>query len=331
MNTVLDQFIRLAPEKRALFLKKLERAGLISRKKLSESNEPLLVCVSRKERLPLSFAQQRLWFLDQLDHNASAAYHITAGLGLEGRLDGKALRAALDRLVARHESLRTTFVSVDGSPAQVIAPATVGFALAESDLRGLPDTEQSVNRLSREEASPFDLARGPLIRGQLLRLAEEEYILLVTQHHIISDGWSIGIMVREVFELYTAFSKGQPDPLPALPFQYADYAVWQRQWLQSEVVQGQIDFWREHLSGAPVLLELPTDHPRPLEQSYKGSSVPVSLSAELTADLRALSQCHSCTLFMTLFAGWSVLLSRLSGWKRTPPWRNCSSRLKPRR
>ncbi|MGI9304604.1 MAG: amino acid adenylation domain-containing protein, partial [Gammaproteobacteria bacterium] len=277
---------------------------------------PPILPINRGQPLPLSFAQQRLWFLAELDSAASAAYHMPAGLRLEGTLDRAALRATFDRLVARHEVLRTTFVENDGEPLQVIASPEIGFALSEHDLPGLSETAQScavAERSQAEATQPFDLATGPLIRGQLLQLADDQHILLVTQHHIISDGWSIGILIQEVSALYSAFSRGQPDPLAPLAIQYADYAVWQRRWLDDEVMQRQADFWCKHLSGAPALLELPIDRPRPPVQSYAGASVPFAPSAELSTALLDLSQRHGTTLFMTLLAGWSVLLARLSG------------------
>ncbi|HET8797068.1 MAG TPA: condensation domain-containing protein, partial [Thermoanaerobaculia bacterium] len=235
---------------------------------------------------------------------------------LHGRLDVDALRAALDRLVARHESLRTTFDDVDGVPFQRFASADCGFALRQSDLRALSaeEREKAVAVRAAEEArAPFDLCTGPLIRGQLLRLADDEHVLLVTQHHIVSDGWSLGVFVREVAALYTAFRRGEPDPLPPLEIQYADYAQWQRDWLQDEELARQIAFWKEHLAGAPALLTLPLDRPRPAVQSHAGGTVPLALSEELTARLRDLAQRHGVTLFMTLLAAWGVLLSRLSG------------------
>ncbi|MBT2748500.1 amino acid adenylation domain-containing protein, partial [Lysobacter sp. ISL-42] len=270
----------------------------------------------RSQSLPLSWAQQRLWFLDQLDHSAGAAYHMPVALQLSGELDLSALRNSLDRIVARHENLRTRFVSQSGAPVQVIDPADTGFALNQSDLRGLSADEQAaaVRTQSREEArAPFDMAQGPLIRGRLLRLSEHEHVLLVTQHHIVSDGWSIGVLVQEVTALYDAFRQGKPDPLPPLPIQYADYAAWQRGWLQGETLQRQSNYWRERLRGAPAVLELPADRPRPPVQSYAGDRVPVRLSSALSAQLRSLSQRHGTTIFMTLLAGWSILLSRLSG------------------
>jgi amino acid adenylation domain-containing protein len=275
---------------------------------------PAIVPASRQEALPLSFAQQRLWFLTQLDERAGAAYVIPGGVRLKGRLDATALRAALNRIVARHEALRTCFASVDGAPVQLIASPEAGFALEQVDLSDclMPDAE--LERMAAGEASaPFDLAHGPLIRGCLIRLADDDHALLVTMHHIVSDGWSMGVLVNEFSALYAAFSQGQPDPLPALPIQYADYAVWQRRWITGAVLERQLDFWRAHLSGAPALLELPTDRPRPSVQDYAGASFGIELDAELTANLKALSQRHGTTLFMTLLASWAALLARLSG------------------
>ncbi|HJU38103.1 MAG TPA: amino acid adenylation domain-containing protein, partial [Tahibacter sp.] len=263
----------------------------------------------------LSFSQQRLWFLDQLDRNASVAYHMPAGLHLRGQLDRAALRRTLDALVARHDGLRTRFVSIDGEPMQAI-DAACGFALVEHDLSALdvPDRDAEVARIARAEAiAPFDLATGPLIRGRLLRLADDEHVLLVTQHHIVSDGWSIAVLVRELGALYAAFREGRPDPLPTLAIRYADYAAWQREWLQGDVLQTQVDFWRDHLAGAPALLELPADRPRPVVQSYQGGRVSVALDAARTAGLRALAHRHGATPFMVLLAAWSALLSRVSG------------------
>ncbi|HEY6924562.1 MAG TPA: amino acid adenylation domain-containing protein, partial [Steroidobacteraceae bacterium] len=288
-------------------------------KRVAAATAPVLPPIQRADRtqrLPLSWSQQRLWFLAQLDPAAGAAYHMPAALRLRGPLDRAALTETLHRIVARHEILRTTFVkTAEGEPIQVIAPVAGGFALSCEDLRNLAEIEQQahVARASQEEfRRPFDLSRGPLIRGRLLQLADDEHTLLFCQHHIISDGWSVAILVREITTLYAAFSRKLPDPLPPLDIQYADYAVWQRRWLQGETLQTQVDFWRNHLTGAPALLELPTDHPRPALQSYAGASIPLVLPADLTAGLKALSQRHGTTLFMTLFAGWSILLARLS-------------------
>lgn len=270
----------------------------------------------RSSALPLSWAQQRLWFLDQLDGAAGAAYHIPAALRLEGGLDLDALQASLNRIVARHEVLRTRFVSTEGEPAQVIESADVGFALTQIDLSDLSESDRrnAVSERSADEASrPFDLTQGPLIRGQLLRLADQEHVLLITQHHSVSDGWSTGLLVKEISALYAAFCAGQSDPLDPLPIQYTDYAVWQRSWLKGETLQRHVDFWRQHLVGAPALLALPTDRPRPTAQSYRGDRAVLQLSESLAADLKSLSQRHGVTLFMTMLAAWSAVLSRLCG------------------
>src|SRR5262249_20833855 len=201
---------------------------------------PDITAADRGAPVPLSFAQQRLWFLAQLDPRASLAYHIPGGVRLTGALDTVALQAALDRIVARHDALRTGLQSVDGVPLQVIAAAQRGFALAYHDLYGHPQAEAELERLAREEAdAPFDLQRGPLIRGRLVRLAEREHVLLVTMHHIVSDGWSMGVLINEFSALYAAFRQGRPDPLPPLAIQYADYAVWQRRHLEGQDLRPQ--------------------------------------------------------------------------------------------
>ncbi|MGO0999604.1 amino acid adenylation domain-containing protein [Lysobacter sp. CA196] len=308
-----DQSRKLEQLRRAVALQQLRKREGARRETAAL---PPMQRAERTASLPLSWAQQRMWFLDRLDHAASAAYHMPVALRLRGRLDRDALKATLDRLVVRHENLRTRFVSVDGTPVQAIDPAERGFDLVEEDLSALSgDAREAavVERGLAEAHALFDLATGPLVRGRLLRLAEDEHVLLVTQHHIVSDGWSLGVLVKEVTALYTAFSQGQDDPLPPLAIQYADYAAWQRQWLQGETLQQEIEFWRERLSGAPALLELPSDRPRPAAQSYAGDRFDLQIPAALTASLRALSQRHGTTLFMTLLAAWAALLSRLSG------------------
>jgi len=275
-----------------------------------------LVPLARGQALALSFAQQRLWFLDQLDHAASLAYHLPIGVRLRGTLDRAALRTALDALVGRHESLRTRIVAFEGQPVQAISAGAAGVALREIDLRACDADQRSdaVARISQAEAAaPFSLAAGPLLRGQLLQLSDAEHLLLLTQHHIVSDGWSIRVMLRELGVLYAASRDGGPDPLPALRVQYADYAAWQRQCLQGDALHAHLAFWRAHLQGAPALLELPCDRPRPAVQSHRGSRLAVHLDASLTAALRALAHRHGVTLFMVLLGAWSAVLSRLSG------------------
>ncbi|MGA4254943.1 amino acid adenylation domain-containing protein, partial [Ralstonia nicotianae] len=274
---------------------------------------PAITVADRGEPLPLSFAQQRLWFLAQME-GGSEAYHIPVGLRLKGELDEDALRRSLDRIVARHEALRTRFVTEEGQAVQRVASADVGFALDRVDLQGQADREQALATLSEREANtPFDLAHGPLIRGCLVKLGEQEHVLLITMHHIVSDGWSQGVLARELGSLYEAYRAGNADPLPALPIQYADYAVWQRRWLEGGELQRQGTYWEQALAGAPTLLSLPTDRARPAQQDYAGGSVEVIFDETLSAGLRKLSQRHGTTLFMTVLAGWSALLSRLSG------------------
>ena len=268
----------------------------------------------RSGRVPLSFAQQRLWFLAQME-GVSEAYHIPVGLRLSGELDGAALRRALDRIVARHEALRTVFVLADGEPVQRIEAAEESrFHLVEHDLRQHSDAPGELERLIAQEAgASFDLERGPLIRGRLIRQAGNEHVLLITMHHIVSDGWSMGVLIRELSTLYGAFVHGEADPLKALSLQYADYAVWQRKWMGGEVLQEQAEYWKAALGGAPELLELPGDHARPAQQNYAGAFAGLVLDEELTTGLKELSKRHGTTLFMTLLAGWAALLGRLSG------------------
>ncbi len=269
--------------------------------------------VSRANPLPLSHAQQRLWFLAQFD-GGSAAYHIPLALRLHGELDVEAWVRSLDALYARHEALRTVFVCDDGTARVELLPADGILPLMKHDLRDRADAAEQLEVLCREEfGAAFDLARGPLIRGRLVRVAEDDHVFLLTQHHIISDGWSLGVMARELSALYTAFVQGRSDPLPPLVVQYPDFAAWQRQWLAGERLQVQADYWRQALSAAPVRLELPTDRPRPAQQSFAGASVPVHLDAELTRDLKQLSQAHGVTLFMMVLAAWATVLARLSG------------------
>ncbi|UKE71447.1 non-ribosomal peptide synthase/polyketide synthase [Xanthomonas graminis] len=316
--------LRLISRIRSTLGLELTLAALFAQPRLAEmaqalastaaSQLPAIVSLPREGNLPLSFAQQRLWFLAQLDAQADLAYAMPGGVELHGALDLAALQRALDSIVARHEALRTTFVASDDSAIQRIAPPEVGFALDCIDLRHAHDPDADAYRLAEQEATtPFDLEHGPLIRGRLLRLAEHEHRLLVTMHHIVTDGWSIGLLLRELGALYAAFVQGQPDPLPPLPIQYADYTLWQRRWLDGPVLQRQLDFWRDHLEGAPALLALPTDYPRPALQDYRGDSLDLTLDTDLTEALAALSQRHGTTLFMTVLAAWGALLARLSG------------------
>ncbi|WP_203228910.1 condensation domain-containing protein, partial [Lautropia dentalis] len=286
--------------------------------RLQQADEALTAPIEPAERtkdLVLSWAQQRLWFLEQLE-DLGSAYHIPAVLRLQGELDRGALQRTLDAILARHEALRTVFVRADdGEPVQRILPMQP-FALAYRDLSQLAEgeREQAKQALTEETLHrPFDLTQDVLIRASLVKLAEKEYILNLCMHHIVSDGWSMGVLTRELAALYEALSQGQENPLPALPIQYADYAQWQRQWLSGERLEQQVAFWKEELSGAPSLLELPTDRPRPQVQSFAGSVIPFELGEGLTQGLNALARRHGATLFMVLQAGFAVLLGRLSG------------------
>ncbi|KAF9304520.1 hypothetical protein BG003_001684, partial [Podila horticola] len=271
-----------------------------------------IVPVSRDQELPLSFAQQRLWFLAQLD-DASNTYHIPIAFRARGVFNRIAWQLALDALYSRHEALRSVFVDDNGQPHVRILSAE-GLPLRFSDLRGSANENKELKRISKEEASePFRLEQGPLIRAAVAQLGDEDYVLFITMHHIVSDGWSSGIMASEIRQLYTAYCKGEPNPLTPLAIQYPDYAAWQRQWLSGDRLHAQREHWRTVLSGAPVLIDLPTDRPRPPLQSFKGDHAPVFLDTQLTNALRQLGQKHGVTLFMTILSAWSVVLSRLSG------------------
>ncbi|CAJ3765793.1 D-alanine--poly(phosphoribitol) ligase, subunit 1 [Burkholderia pseudomallei] len=269
--------------------------------------------VARGEPAPMSFAQQRLWFLARMG-GLGDAYHMPIAVRLRGALDVDALQRALSRIVSRHDALRTTFALEGEQPVQrVHADDGAGLRLRIDDLRGCADAGARRARILAGQASePFDLARGPLVRGALVREADDVHTLCVTIHHIVSDGWSIDVFCRELSELYRAFAGGQPDPLPPLPVQYADYAAWQQRGIGGAALHAQAEYWRDALAGAPTLLELPTDRPRPPQPDYAGATVGLALDAPLTAGLRALARRHGATLFMTVFAAWSVLLSRLS-------------------
>jgi amino acid adenylation domain-containing protein len=262
---------------------------------------------------PLSFAQQRLWFLDQLEPG-SAAYNIPVAVRLEGRLDAAALERSLREIVRRHESLRTTFADSGGRPAQIVSPEA-GLNFRVGSLEDLPagEREDEARRLALEEArKPFDLARGPLLRATLVRLQGEAHLALFTLHHIVSDGWSHGVLIRELAALYAAYVAGRPSPLEELPIQYADYALWQRERLSGEGFEGQLAYWRERLRDAPAL-ELPADRPRPPAQSFRGKTLPFTLEPGLSDAIRELSRREGVTLYMTLLAAFQTVLSRHAG------------------
>ena len=271
-----------------------------------------LLPVAREGKLPLSFSQQRLWFLHQMEPD-SAAYNLAATVRLSGALDVQALHASFRYLVQRHEALRTTFEAVAGEPVQVIAPA-MDIALPLIDLTSLARQKDEVQRLTETEAAkPFDLAAGPLLRLTLFKLSESEHVLLMTMHHIVSDGWSMSVLLREFAAGYEAHAGGHAPDLPPLAIQYADYAQWQRQWLSGDVLARQLAYWKEQLGTEHPVLALPADRPRPVAQSHRGAKHYARLSAALTEKLHQLGRQQGATLFMTLLAAFNVLLYRLSG------------------
>nr|QEO74665.1 condensation domain-containing protein [uncultured bacterium] len=260
---------------------------------------------------PTSFAQQRLWFLDQLEPG-SPFYNIPAAVRLKGRLDAPALERSLNEVVRRHEVLRTTFGSDGGQPLQFVV-SEMSLALTANDLRGLPDAAREVEaeRLASEEVRrPFDLRKGPLLRPRLLRLGEEEHILLLTMHHIVSDGWSVGILIREVAALYEEYTAGRPAALPELAIQYADFAHWEREWLQGEVLEKYLSYWKRKLARPLPSLELPFDRPRPRVRGHRGARLHFTLPADLSEAVKAFARREQTTLFVTLLAAFKALLQR---------------------
>ncbi|KAK3806970.1 MAG: Non-ribosomal peptide synthetase module [Benniella sp.] len=269
--------------------------------------------ISREGDLPLSFSQQRMWFLAQMD-GVSVTYHIPSAVRLRGELDLDAWQRALDTLFARHEALRSVFVAVDGQPQVRLLPAHSGLPIRWKDLQGVSDAESEVEKMSANEATiPFDLAQGPLIRVLMVQLDTNEHMFMVTQHHIVSDGWSSAIFNRELSTLYSGYCNGEPDPLLPLSIQYPDYAAWQKQWLSGDRLETHTTYWKTVLTDAPVLLDLPTDRPRPPQQSYAGDNIPIHWDSDLTRSLSQLCQEQGVTLYMAILAAWSCVLSRLSG------------------
>jgi len=306
MSDLQKRLEKLSPAQRELVLKKLQAQ---KQNLKPQAKVPAIAPVSRDQPIPLSWNQQRLWFLEQLE-GSSSTYNIPAAVELVGNLNLTALEQAIQEIVRRHEVLRTNFTSKDGLPVQQIAPE-LKLHIAVIDLKSDTEGDEEVKERALAEAQkPFDLAKEPLLRVTLLRRSPSSHVLLLTMHHIISDGWSMGILITELSQLYRAFSFQAPSPLPELPFQYADFAVWQRQWLSGETLETQLNYWKETLSGAPELLELPTDRSRPPLQNFRGSSIEFNLSAELTKKLQILAEKSGATLFMILFSALATLLYR---------------------
>ncbi len=307
-ETLTERLAALSPAKRALLEQRLKKKNVntVVKKTIPRRNN--------QDAVSLSFAQQRLWFLDQLEEERDT-HHMSISLRLTGTLNVAALEQCFTEMVRRHESLRTTFQLSNGEAVQVIgSPFLVKLPVVF--LQNKSEVEQSaeIQRLATQaHQQPFELAQGPLLRFTLLQLGEQSHILLLTMHHIISDGWSIKIFLRELSTLHTAFSIGEPSPLPKLPIQYADFAYWQRQWLTGEVLETLLNYWKQQLKEAPPLLELPTDRPRPSIQTYRGAKQVSELSPSLSQGLKTLSRQASVTLFITLLSAFKLLLSRYTG------------------
>jgi acyl carrier protein len=276
---------------------------------------PPIVPVSREQQVPLSFAQQRLWFLDQMDPG-NHLYNIPRAFRLAGTLDLPALQRALNDLVARHEILRTNYqLGGADEPVQIIAPKLT-IELPVMDLSGMGDLrrEEEAQRIVQQETDRgFDLARDPMLRALLLRLAETEHVLFMNMHHIASDGWSSGVMLNDLCSFYGAAVAGGPAPLPSLAIQYADYSFWQRQWLQGEVLEKQLGYWKAQLAGAPAVLALPTDQARPPVQTYRGAMLETTVPKGITEGLKALGRQQGATMFMTMLAGFECLMHYSTG------------------
>ncbi|MCA1568068.1 MAG: amino acid adenylation domain-containing protein [Acidobacteria bacterium] len=308
MSDITKRIANLSPERREL----LER--LLKQEHVAVARALIMPRKGDAGVAPLSFAQQRLWFLNRLRPD-SAFYNLPVALRLTGALDTGALERSLSEIVRRHESLRTTFNTVGDELRQVIARA-VSLRLSIVDLSALPPHQQSAEtqRLVEEEARrPFDLARDPMLRAGLWTLSDDEHVLLLVMHHIVSDGWSMGVLLRELSALYAAFKEGRESPLAELPIQYADYAAWQREYLTGEVLAEQLSYWRDQLGGELPVLELPTDRPRPPVPSYHGAEELLDMEPHAAARLRALGRDSGATLFMTLLAAFNVLLYRYTG------------------
>ena len=275
---------------------------------------PPMTRASRVGEIPLSYAQRRLWLIDQLDPG-NALYNLASTYRMRGSLNFAALEQTINEIVRRHESLRTTFRNVDGRPVQVIAPEMgTLLPLTQIDGRDEAQREAELERVARQEAvRPFDLAKGPLLRVRLLRLEKDDHALVIVVHHIVGDGWSGSMIAGEMAVLYAAFAEGRPSPLADLPTQYADFAMWQRQWLEGELSEKQVEYWRQQLAGAPAVLELPTDRPRPAVQKHRGDLQKYVVPRELFERLQAFSRAEGVTLFMVLLAAFQALLAKCSG------------------
>ena len=311
MTDVYDRLARLSPEKRAILLSKLKQGG-------TEAGQAVPAGIQRRKRsdgpIPVSFGQQRLWFLHQFEPN-SAAYNIPMAMRLSGQLNVAALERGLNEIARRHEVLRTVYATVDDRPEPILLPdPRIELPVVEVPGAAGAAQEAHAQALIRAELQrPFDLARGPVMRALLLRFDATEHILVLTTHHIAIDGWSMGVVNEELAALYSAYMTGQEAKLPELAIQYADFAAWQRETLRGENLERLAAYWRQHLRGAPAVVTFPADHPRPPTQTFRGTVRMHTLPPALADDLRALSRREGATLFMTLLAAFQALLHRYTG------------------
>ena len=308
----MENISSLTPDQQALLALRLRRRA--AERRGGDPSTPMLRAVTRTAEMPVSFAQQRLWFLEQFNPGSSA-YNIPFAIRLAGRFNALALEQSLNEILRRHEILRTTFTSTDGQPAQIISPSKT-LSMPLIDLSGLDSAkrEATLNQLSTAEARrTFDLRQGPLLRATLLRLGELEHVVLLSMHHIVSDGWSIGILIKEIAALYQYYSGGKSPQLSELPIQYADFAHWQRQWMQGDKLAAELSYWKKRLANAPPLLNLPNDRTRPPVQSFRGASQSLTLSQSLSDAIKALTHDEGVTTFMLLLGAFQTLLHRYTG------------------
>src|SRR6185312_5352620 len=309
MNNLAERISALSPDQRALLEKQLQA----KRQKSLAALQP----ITRRRQgdsCPLSLEQEHLWFLDQLEPN-SFAYNLSSSYRLVGALNLAALEQCFNEVIRRHEALRTTFVSTDGRPRQVIAPSLT-LKIPTIDFTSIAETERPANLqrlITTYSQTPFDLSAGPMIRATLFKLSDTEHRLLMSLHHIVTDRWSFSLLWRELMILYDVFSKGLPSPLPELPIQFPDFALWQREWLEGEALEKRLSYWRKQLAGAAFILDVPTDRPRPVNQTFIGKRQYRIQNKTLWARLKSLCQQENTTLFMTLLAAYYVLLYRYTG------------------
>ncbi|NER92228.1 amino acid adenylation domain-containing protein, partial [Moorena sp. SIO3A2] len=309
MSDIKKRLANLSPKQREQVLEKLRQEQLLPTAKESQ----VIPIIPREQVIPLSYAQQRLWFLEKMALSSNA-YNMPLTLHLVGKLDYVALQESLNQIIARHETLRTTFSEINGTPVQIIQPP-FELELPIIDLTGLTPSEATTKLqqlLQQENELSFNLEVDPPIRAQLYQLGTTEHILQITLHHIASDGWSLTVLPKELSAIYTATLFEKPSPLPPLPIQYADFAVWQKNYLQGETLSTQLNYWKQKLQNLPQL-QLPTDHPRPAVETFNGAGIPINIPAALTSKVKQLTQKQGTTLFMTLLAVFKVLLSRYSG------------------